>query len=85
VRALDRHCGLIPAADYNAACRYARRENPAWPLTPRDPLLRLAKARKGARRAGWGAMHYGELLQRVVSPVSLPRDPLRPVEWRNAA
>lgn len=86
MRALDKHSARIPTADYNAACRYARREGgPTYPLPiPRDPLLRLKDARKGARRAGWPAMKYGELLQRVVSPVNLPRD-VRPQPMRWAA
>lgn len=37
-----------------------------------DPILLLASYRRFARRAGYGAMHYGELLQSVVSPVHLP-------------
>lgn len=37
-----------------------------------DPILLLASYRRHANRAGYGALHYGELRQAVVSPVHLP-------------
>lgn len=39
-----------------------------------DPLRQLYCARRFARSPGYGAMHYGEIRQRVVSPVLLPAD-----------
>lgn len=38
----------------------------------RDPLLRLKAARRWARSAPRGAMHYGQARQEAVSPECLP-------------
>lgn len=49
-----------------------------------DPIVLLRSARRGARFPGQPAMRYGEIRQRVVSPVLLPED--RAVAaWRAAA
>lgn len=61
--------GPDPQCDHYVACHTCCGGWIRW--APADLLVRLKPARQHAR-ASWGALRYGELRQRVVSPVVLP-------------
>ena len=60
-----------PAAYDEAACPNPECED-GGVVVWRDPTYRLRDARRWARSAPRGAMHYGEARAEVVSPVLLP-------------
>lgn len=77
------HYTRNPELETDALCPHPDCINGWIRTVPRDPMERLKLARQHSR-CSWGAKAYGELLQRIVSPVNLPRD-VRPVELRAAA